>query len=91
MSVKLISYDLGVPETSQSYQDLIAYIKSLGDWCKPLYSYFLVDTNKHCSTIRDEAKAYLDTNDKFLVINSPVGNWASYNLSKTVTDWLNSH
>lgn len=91
MNVKIISYDLGSPEKFEDYEDLIRYIKSLGSWAKPLYSVWLVDTDKTVSEIRDEAKHLIDSNDKIFVAewNTDSG-WASYNLPKSVTDWLHS-
>ena len=91
MSVKIISYDLGSPEKFEDYEDLIRYIKSLGSWAKPLYSVWLVDTDKTASEIRDGAMRHIDNNDKLFVAewNTDSG-WASYNLPKSVTDWLRS-
>lgn len=88
MSLKVISYDLGQPEKSTDYKDLIGYIKGLGAWAKPLESFWIVDTTKTCSSIRDEAKSYLDSNDKILVFSSPFKSWASSGLKKSTTDWL---
>ena len=89
MSVKIISYDLDYPEKFEDYEDLIGYIKSLGSWAKPLYSVWLVDTDKTASEIRDGAMRHIDNNDKLFVAewNTDSG-WASYNLPKSVTDWL---
>lgn len=87
MSVKIISYDLGSPETSDDYKELIKYVKSLGDWIKPMYSFWLVDTTKTCKGIRDEAKAYLDSNDKLIVAKWSLDDWATYRLPKTA-EWL---
>ena len=73
MSVKLISYDLGVPETSQDYKKLIDAIKELGAyWANPLKSVWLVDNDLGCSKIRDSLKSYLDSNDKLFVIACPI-------------------
>jgi hypothetical protein len=88
MSLKIISYDLGQPETSADYKELIKYIKGLGDWAKPLESFWIVDTPKYCSTIRDEAKKYLDSNDELLVVSCPFDSWASSGINKEVTDWI---
>lgn len=88
MSVKLISYDLGQPESSSDYKKLIEYIKDLGGWAKPLESVWLVDTGKQCSTIRDEAETLLDKNDKFLVIPCSMNTWASYRLPGDVIKWM---
>lgn len=88
MSKKIISYDLGQPETSANYRELIDYIKSIGTWVKPLESFWIVDTTKQCSTIRNEAKQYLDANDRLFVVTCPFDDWASYRISSTVTDFI---
>lgn len=87
MSVKIISYDLGSPESSNNYKELIEYIKSLGSWIKPMYSFWLVDTDTTCGSIRDGAKRHLDSNDKFFVAKWSVDDWATYRLPKTA-EWL---
>ncbi|HEY0965690.1 MAG TPA: CRISPR-associated protein Cas2 [Candidatus Saccharimonadales bacterium] len=88
MSVLLVSYDLGGPETSDDYADLIKKIKSYDGWAKPEYSLWLIKTDKHTSTVRDELKQYLDNNDKLLVIAVTGAGWASYRLPSEVTDWM---
>ena len=91
MSVKIISYDLGSPEKFEDYEDLIEYIKSLGSCAKPLYSVWFVDTNKTVAEIRDGAMRHIDSNDKIFVAKwDTESGWASYNLPKSVTDWLRS-
>ena len=91
MSVKIISYDLGSPETSEDYEELIKYIKDLGSWAKPLYSVWFVDTDKTTKEIRDGAEAYMDSNDKLFVAKwDPSSGWASQRLPKSVTDWLHA-
>jgi hypothetical protein len=84
----LISYDLGVPETSDDYKRLIAYIKSLGTWAKPLYSMWLVKTDKTCTQVRDEINSQIDTNDKTLVMDVTGVGWASMRLDTAVTEWM---
>ena len=91
MSVKLISYDLGRPETSQSYRQLIEAIKSLGSWAKPMESFWLVDCNRSCEEIRDSLKQYLDLNDRLLVSVFSSSNWASYRVPEDVIGWMKSH
>lgn len=88
MSVKVVSYDLGQPESSGDYKALIDYMRTFGTRAKPLYSYWLLSTVKSCKDIRDEAKTYLDSNDKLLVVETSLEDWASYNLPAEVTDWL---
>ena len=88
MKTYLISYDLGVPETSEDYKSLIAYIKSYGTWAKPLYSEWLIRTDKTCAQVRDEIGKQTDSNDKVLVIDVTGTAWASNHLDKEVTDWM---
>lgn len=91
MSVKIISYDLRKPETSEDYKLLIAEIKSLGEWAKPMESYWLVDTTYTPKTIYERLDPYLDNNDKLLVASTPLTAWWSTGLSKAVVDWIHSH
>lgn len=90
MSVKIISYDLGQPETSEDYKELIKFIKGLGETCKPLESFWFVKTTKTCKYIRDEAKQYLDSNDRIFVAKWGVDDWAGLRLRNSGGDWLNS-
>ena len=91
MSVKVISYDLGKPEMSQSYAQLIEAIKNLGGWAKPLESFWLVSCEKSCVDIREKLKPYLDSNDSLFVATIPLNEWASYRLPQDVIDWIKSH
>jgi hypothetical protein len=88
MKTYLISYDLGVPETSEDYKKLIAYIKSYGAWAKPLYSEWFVKTDKTAGQVRDEIEKQTDSNDKVLVLDVTGANWASNRIDKEVTDWM---
>lgn len=88
MKTLLISYDLRVPETSEDYKKLIKYIKSFGTWAKPLYSVWLVKTDKTCAMVRDEIKKETDSNDRTLVIEVTGADWATTNVDKEVTDWM---
>jgi hypothetical protein len=88
MKTLLISYDLRVPETSEDYKKLIKYIKSFGTWAKPLYSVWLVKTDKTCAMVRDEIKMETDSNDRTLVIEVTGADWATTNVDKEVTDWM---
>lgn len=89
MSLKIISYDLGQPEASSDYKDLIDYIKGLGSHKKPLESFWLVKTNLTCQAIRDGAKIHLDGNDRIFVLEWSVDDWASLRLRDDTADWLN--
>lgn len=90
MSIKIISYDLGQPETSSDYEDLINYIKSLGDYVKPLESFWFVNTDYSCKHIRNNAKEHLDSNDRFFVAKWSLDDWAGLRMRNNAGDWLNS-
>jgi hypothetical protein len=89
MSIKIISYDLGQPETSSDYKKLIDYIKGLGAYKKPLESFWLVKTDYTCKTIRDNAKKYLDANDRIFVVKWSLDDWAGLRLRDNAGGWLN--
>ncbi len=88
MNTLLISYDLGVPETSEDYRKIIDYIKSHGSWANPLYSVWFIKTVEEASTIRDTLQKMVDRNDKVLVMNVTSDGWAFYNLDTKVADWM---
>jgi hypothetical protein len=88
MKTHIISYDLGVPETSEDYKKLIACIKSLGGWAKPLYSVWFIKSDKTTLQIRDQIIKETDANDKLLVIEVTNSDWATSGLSKDVTNWM---
>lgn len=87
MSVYLISYDLGVPETSEDYKSLIEYIK-LHSWKKVLQSVWLIKTSKSVKDIRDGIKKKVDDNDRALVIDVTGSRWATLRVPKSTTEWM---
>ena len=91
MRTYLISYDLGVPESSVDYKNLITYIKSLGPWATPLKSQWFVVSAKSTAQIREGVQGLVDSNDKILVIDVTSDDWASWNLDKEVTDWMGNN
>ena len=91
MNTLLISYDLGMPETSADYQRVIEYIKDLGSWAKPLQSVWLVETATKAAQIRDDIRSITDSNDRVMVIavSAP---WATTRtIPSEVTDWMMVH
>jgi len=88
MSVKIISYDLGGPETSGDYKKIGEYMRTFGTRCKPLESFWLVDTSLSCKQLRDSIGQYLDNNDKLLVLQWNQVNWATKGMPRDVNDWL---
>ncbi len=89
MSVYLISYDLGVPETSSDYQKIREYVDTFSDWMKPLKSqWFVVSPSKDAAKIRDEVGSISDSNDKILVLKVTGIEWASLRLGAEANEWL---
>ena len=88
MFTYLISYDLSKPENSDDYKALIAYIKSFGLWAKPQKSLWIIKSPSTIDVVRTTIRQNMDSNDKLLVLDITGDNWATYNQSKTITDWL---
>ena len=87
MAVYLIGYDLKAP--GRNYDDLYLAIKSLGSWCKPLDSEWLVDTTKNATVIHSVLKPKLDAND-LILINKFSGDYFG-TLSPAIWTWLKEH
>lgn len=88
MRAFLISYDLGIPETSADYDRIKKFIEAFSDWCKPLKSQWIVLSNKSARDIRTEMNNITDNNDGILVIDITGDAWASQGLPTAVTNWL---
>ncbi len=92
MKTYLISYDLGIPETSSDYKKIIKYIKSFSNWAKPLKSqWFVVSKFKSVSDVRDDLKSLTDFNDKILVLDVTGDNWSTARIDSKITDWMNNN
>ena len=88
MAILMVSYDLGVPETSDTYKAFIEAIKSCGTtWAKPLKSQFFIATTKSTAEVRDALKPFLDSNDHLLVIGV-TSHWATTRVPPDVTEWM---
>jgi hypothetical protein len=88
MKTFLVSYDLGVPESSSDYQKVIDYIQSFGNWAKPLKSQWFIVSSKSCSEIRDDLSNLTDFNDGILVLEVSGDGWATSRISSEVTSWM---
>jgi hypothetical protein len=89
MSYYLISYDLRAP--GRDYQSLYDAIKRIANgWCHCLESVWIIGHAGPAAMIRDELKQHIDANDRLLVIKV-TGDWASWNLSTEITEWLRQH
>lgn len=87
MRILSISYDLKAPH--RNYESLHDAIKNIsGKWAKVTESYWLVKTRLSAAYVRDNLKLKLDSNDVLFV--AEVDDWAAYNLSREVVEWLKS-
>lgn len=83
----LIIYQLSFPETS--YNNLIGYLKSATYWARPCTTTWIIKTTVDVAKIRDGIKERATVNDHVVVIELPLNtNWASFGISKKVTDWM---
>lgn len=90
MKTLLISYDL-LNKADYDYTKLIDYIKSYGNWAKPLESFWLIKTDKNISMVRDELKNNVSAGDKIIVMDITSVNWATLSISEEVTGWMQSN
>ena len=86
MSVYAVTYDLMSP--GQDYTKLHEKLKSYA-YSKNFDSFWLIDTQKSASDIRDELKVLVDSNDKLFIIEVKK-HWASFNIPQGMVDWLKS-
>lgn len=83
-----VTYDLSAP--GRDYDRLFTYLKQFA-YAKPVESVWVIETFKTAATLRDEIKQYVDSNDKVFIMKASTGNWASFNISKPVVEWLHQH
>lgn len=86
MTVYAVTYDLMSP--GQDYTKLHEKLKTFA-FSKNFDSFWLIDTDKKASVIRDELKQLLDKNDKLFVIEVKE-HWATLNIPEGMVNWLRS-
>lgn len=88
MALYSITYDL---IKSKDYVKIIEGIKKVsGDsWARPTKSQWIIPSTKTSIQIRDFLKDYMDSDDVLFVVEVKNDNWASWNITKEVTNWLN--
>lgn len=62
---KIITYDLC--KSGKNYDDLYEYIKSYAVWAHITESTWYISTEKTCTSIRDEIKKIIDSDDRIFV------------------------
>ena len=73
MAIFCVTYDLNSP--GQKYSRIYEYLKQFTH-CKDLDSFWLIDTQKSASSIRDALKKLVDNNDQIFVARLE-GSWAA--------------
>lgn len=90
MASILIGYDL--KKSGQDYTSLINAIKSIGpNYWHCLDSTWIIKTNHSATAIRDTLSAYVDNNDKLLVIDITGGEAAWRGFNTECSSWLTNN
>ena len=84
---KIITYDLCSP--GKNYDELYEYLKSLSDYACICESVWFTTSDKSCSTIRDELKTVVDSNDRIFV--AELAGTAAWRKILCDSDFLKSH
>lgn len=89
MAYYSVTYDL---IKSKDYNKMYEGIKAVSNdiWARPTRSQWIIVTNKTAAQVRDFLQSYMDADDVLFVIEVDKSSWASWNVDKKITDWLNS-
>lgn len=82
----IISYDLYKP--GQDYDEVIAAIKTLGNWAKIHRSLWYVKSNHSASEASKKVWAVMDSNDTLFVVDATNNDASWYNLNQEVSDFI---
>ncbi len=85
MTIYSVNYDLRAP--GRNYDSLYGAIDSYSN-CHMLESYWLIDTSKSASEIRDRLQRHIDTTDQ-LIVTELKKHWAAAQNCQC-TAWLKS-
>ncbi len=85
--IHVITYDLRKP--GRNYAPLYNAIKSLGGWCHPLESVWLIETWRSTSSVFDALTPHIDQNDLLLVTRFS-GDYAAQ-LANEALQWIGTH
>lgn len=73
---------------AEQQEVIINKIKSFGAWARISETVWYVRTNSSITNVGDAAYPVANDTCKVFVVEVTSAPWASYNLSKEVTDWL---
>jgi hypothetical protein len=89
MAAVLVSYDLNAP--GQSYDKLIAQIKTYPGWCKIMKSAWMVcDMDATAQSVSDDLRSVMDSDDNLLCIEVSGKSRQGW-LSKAKWEWMDKH
>ena len=89
MNAYLISYDLLRP--GKDYTRLHEHLKSYTYWAKPLESVWFLKSGLAVADLRNAIQAYMDSNDKILVVDVTGKAAAWDNLPDDVSTWMKNN
>ena len=89
MKTYIVIYSL--TQAENLYTNLFAYLKSSGYWARPFQGVWLVKASLNSQQIRDGIRTRVNPADKILVIAVPDNDWATFAISKEVTDWMKNN
>lgn len=89
MAIHILSYDLN---KQKDYLALYQAIKSLGSWCHPVDSTFLVISSLSTAQVRDHVRAAMDGDDSLLVCTIPKGSGTAWSgMVPAAAEWLKAN
>lgn len=89
MKTYLIICQASLPESS--YYGLASYLKTAPQWAKPFANTWIVKTTADISVVRDGVRERTFKIDKILVTEIAGSNWATFNVSQEVTNWMKNN
>lgn len=92
MAWYVVSYDLRRETTAEDYEKLFSALKSATDWCRPLFSFWIIQaerTPREIIAILRNVGA-LDEDDGVVVLEITGNGDFRRVIDKEVADWLNA-
>lgn len=92
MAWYVVSYDLRRETTADDYEKVFAALKSATDWCRPLFSFWIIQTERTprevISILRNVGA--LDEDDGVIVLEITGNGDFRRVIDQEVADWLNA-
>lgn len=92
MRTLLVILNLGPLASILLNQQIIPYIKETGSWAKLMDNIWLIKTENTPAQVRDDIRGRLGNLgtilDKVMVFDVSKSEWASYNFSAEISNWI---